>query len=228
MTRRNTARLAGVAFLVYIAAALSGFVLSSRATAGTGPAERLASIAAHAGQMRLAFVLEMVGCFCALVLAVTLYAITRDAGRELALLAMVCGVAEGVIGAVSLPRTLERLWLATASGAGAPDPASARVLSASLLTLPNPSSDLGATFFSVGSLLFAWLLLRGRIVPVALAGLGVIASILTTVLLPMKLVELAGRPLTDLMWLPMLVYEVGLAIWLIVRGAGSARASRTT
>lgn len=219
MTRRNSARLAGVAFLVYIASALTGFFLSGRATAGRETAARLASIAGHAGEMRLAFVLEMVGCFCALVLAVTLWAITREEDAVLSVLGMVCRVAEGVIGAVSLPRGLERLWLATAAGAGAPNPAAANSLAASLLTLPNMSSDLSATFFSVGSLLFAWLLLRGRIVPAALAGLGVMASILTAVLLPLKLVDVVGSPATDFMWLPMLVYEVGLAIWLIVRGA---------
>jgi hypothetical protein len=228
MTRRNSARLAGVAFLVYIASALTGFFLSSHASAGQGTAAQLSSIAAHAGEVRLAFVLQMVGCFCALILAVTLYAITRDEGRELALLGMVCRIAEGVIGAVSLPRMLERLWLATAAGADAPDPAAAGALAASLLKVPDPSSDLSAVFFSVGSLLFAWLLLRGRIVPVALAGLGVVASILTAVLLPLKLVDVAGSPVTDFMWLPMLVYEVGLAIWLIVRGAAAPAHARTS
>ena len=88
--------------------------------------------------MRTAILLELVGCFCALVLAVTLYAITRDADPDLALLAMVCRVAEGVIGAVALPRSLGRLWLATAAGADAPDPAAAAALGAHLFQLPSP------------------------------------------------------------------------------------------
>src|SRR6266487_1208082 len=44
----------------------------------------------------------MVGGFFALVLAVTLYAITRDQDRDLAMLGLTCRVAEGVIGAASL------------------------------------------------------------------------------------------------------------------------------
>ena len=96
MTLRSNSRVAGYAFLVYIAAALTGMVLSGRASRGRGT-PRGSSIASHLPVMRTAILLELVGCFCALVLAVTLYAITRDADPDLALLAMVCRVAEGVI-----------------------------------------------------------------------------------------------------------------------------------
>ncbi len=219
MTRRTNARVAGFTFFVYIAVAMTGMVLSNRATRGEGVAARLASIAQHASELRLAFVLELVGCFCALVLAVTLYAITRDQDPDLAMLALTFRVAEGVIGAISLPRTLGRLWLATASGADAPDPAAANALGAFLFKLPNGSFDMPAIFFAVGSTLFAYLLLRGRIVPVALAWLGLLASILVVVLLPLQSVEVVRGPITNFMWLPMLAFEVLLGLWLIVKGA---------
>jgi hypothetical protein len=219
MTRRTNGRVAGFAFLLYIAAALSGMILASRAASGEGIAAKLAGIAQHAPVVRLAVVLELVGCFCALVLAVTLYAMTRDVDPDLALLGMTCRVAEGVIGAVSLSRPVGRLWLATAAGAGAPDPAATDALGAILLKLPDSSSTLAATFFAVGSTIIAFLLLRGRIVPVALAWLGVLASILVVVLLPMELTGIALGPIGKLMWLPMLAFEVSLALWLIVKGA---------
>src|SRR5262249_61411307 len=76
----------------------------------------------------------------------------------------------------------------------------------------------GAIFFAVGSTLFALLLLRGRMIPVALAWLGVVASALLVVLLPLQLVVLSIGPLTALMWVPMLVYEVVLALWLLIKG----------
>jgi hypothetical protein len=227
MTRRTNARVAGITFLVYIAVALTGMVLSGGAQSGEGTAARLANIARHASDMRLALVLELVSCFCALVLAVTLYAITRDADPDLALLAMVCRVAEGVIGGVFLQRGLGKLWLATASGADAPDPAAASALGAYLMKLPTWSSDLPATFFAVGSTIFAWLLLRGRIVPAPLAWLGLLASILVVVVLPLQLVGIAGGLLTQVMWIPMLAFEVGFALWLIVKGAAMPVGRRT-
>ena len=219
MTRRTNARVAGFTFLFYIAVALTGMVLSNRASSGEGTAAKLAGIAQHVSEVRVAIVLELLGCFSALVLAVTLYAITRDQDPDLAMLAMTCRVAEGVIGAVSLPRMLGRLWLATAAGPDAPDPAAANALGAVLLKVPSWNTTLGATFFAVGSTLFAYLLLRGRMVPVALAGLGLLASILVVVVLPLQLVGVAHGPITDVIWFPMLAFEVLLALWLIFKGA---------
>lgn len=220
MTRRTNARVAGFTFLFYIAVAFPGMVLENRASSGEGTAAKLANIALHASDMRLAIVLQLLGCFCALVLAVTLYAITRDEDHDLAMLGMTCRVAEGVIGAVSLPTTVGKLWLATAAGADAPDPAAANALGALLVKLPGwLGIPISATFFAVGSMLFAYLLLRGRIVPVALAWLGVIASILAVVCLPLQLAGFLGGPITQLMWLPMLAFEVTLGLWLLIKGA---------
>ena len=217
MTRRTNARVAGFTFLFYIAVAMTGMILASRATSGESTAAKLASIAQHATSVRVAVMLELLGCFSALVLAVTLYAITRDQDPDLAMLAMICRVAEGVIGGDSLSRPLGRLWLATTTGPAAPDPASATALAAVLLKLPAGWS-VNAIFFAVGSLLFASLLLRGRMIPVALAWVGVIASILAVVVLPLELVGILSGPITQLVWLPMLAFEVPLGLWLLIKG----------
>src|SRR5437773_3231869 len=133
MTRKTNSRIAGFTYLFYIAVAFPSMVLFDRATSGEGMAAKLASMAQHATDVRVAVVLSLLGCFSALVLAVTLYAITRDQDPDLAMLALACRVAEGVVGAVSVPATLGLLWLATASGANAPDPAAGRVLGTYLL-----------------------------------------------------------------------------------------------
>lgn len=81
-----------------------------------------------------------------------------------------------------------------------------------------------AVYFSVGSLLFCWLLLRGRMIPAALAWLGVAASALLVVILPLQLAGLFGgamswsASITWFVWLPMLVFEVTFALWLIFKG----------
>ena len=82
--------------------------MSNRATGAEGTAAKLAGIAGHASEVRAAIVLEMLGCFCALLLAVTLYSITRDQDADLAMLALTFRVAEGVIGALSLSRPVGR------------------------------------------------------------------------------------------------------------------------
>lgn len=228
MTLRTNSRVAGFTFLIYIAAAFPSVVLLGHATSGKGTAEKLASLAAHASGVRLAIVLTLIGCFCALVLAVTLYAITREEDPDLALLVLAFRTGEGVIGGAFLERTLGQLWLATASGADAPDPVTANTLAAALLRLPDNSFAITATFFAVGSLVFSYLLLRGRIVPAALSWVGVMASVLVVVALPLQLAGLIGPPFTDVMWFPMLAFEVPLGFWLIVKGAAVPRGRRSS
>ncbi len=80
-----------------------------------------------------------------------------------------------------------------------------------------------AAFFAVGSLLFCWLLLRGKSIPTGLARLGVIASALLVAILPLQLGGILTNTgwsdsITWLVWLPMLAYEVALSLWLLVRG----------
>jgi len=83
-----------------------------------------------------------------------------------------------------------------------------------------------ATFFAVGSTLFSYLFLRGRMIPVALAWLGVLASVLLLVALPLELVGVIKVPF--LMWMPMLVFELTLALWLLIKGVKPPNRSLTT
>ncbi len=221
MTRRTNARIAGIAYLLYIAAAFPSMLLSGRATSGAGMVEKLANMALHATDVRLAAVLSLIGCLCALVLAVTLYAITREQDRDLALLALTCRVAEGVTGAVSIPTTLGLLALATAAGTNTPDPRAAGAVGAFVLAQP---WLIGATFFAVGSTIFSWLLLSGRMVPVWLAGLGVVASAVVALALPLQLMEVLPGLVAQLIWLPVAVFELVLAVWLIAKGAAPREA----
>jgi len=204
MTRRTNARVAGFTFLFYIAAGIVSLVL-----AGNAPATA---------------VLTLLTSFSALVLGVTLYAITREQDPDLATLALVCRVAEGVLGALFIPLTLGLLSVATAAAANTPD-VSAQTLATFVLAGRRSNPVVCATFFAVGSTLFCWLLLRGRIVPTGLAWLGVLASALLVLTLPLQLAGLLGGPAGLLgrqafwvMWFPMLVFELALAGWLLVKG----------
>ncbi len=210
MTRRMNARIAGIAYLLYIAAAFPSMILMSRATAGDGGGMpvKLANLAHHAFDVRLAMVLSLIGCFCALVLGVTLYAITRVQDHELGLLAMACRVAEGVTGAASLPPMLSFLSVVAAGGAG-------ESLGAFVL---DDSVFVPATFFAVGSTIFSWLLLKGRMVPIWLAWLGVISSAVVAVGLPLETLQLLRSAVMQLLWIPVAIFEIVLAAWLIAKG----------
>lgn len=223
LTRTTNARVSGVTLLAYIAAGIASMVVFSRATAGDGIAAKLAAIAQHPAEVGLVVLLGIVQSFSALVLAVTFHALTQEEDPDLALLGLVCRVGEGLIGAASVPGTLALLWLATANGKDAPDGAAAHVLAAYLL---RGEVAFTATFFAAGSALFSYLLLRGRMIPVPLAWLGVVASALLVVALPLQVARFLSGGWTALLWLPMLAFEVPLAVWLIVRGAEAPTLTR--
>lgn len=226
MTRTTNARIAGFTFLIYIAAGITSMVLSTRATTGDGVTAQLATIAQHALDVRLTILLGLLMNLSALVLAVTLYSITREQDRDLAMLAMTCRVAEGIAG-MDVSGTLGLLWLATPTAAAPIDSGGASALAAFFLKM-NETMGPSATFFAVGSTLFSWLLLRGRMIPVALAWLGVLASILLVVCLPLQLAGLLGAPVTSFMWIPMLLFEVPLGLWLIFKGVAAPAMGRQT
>ena len=171
MTLRTNARVAGFTFWIYFAAGIASMLL-----AGSAPAIAM---------------LALVSSFSALVLAVTLYAITREHDRDLAMLGMMCRVIEAAPGH-------------------------------------------GEIYFAVGSTIFSWLLLRGRMIPVALASLGVIASALLVVLLPLQIAGFFGglrnwsSPVTWAVWLPLLVFELTFAVWLIVKGVAAPAPRQST
>ncbi len=226
MTRTTNARIAGFTLLSYIAAGISSMVLFGHVATGEGIAAKLVGIAQHPTEVGVVVVLGFIQCFAALVLAVTLYAITREQDADLAMLALACRVGEGVIAGSSMPRTPALVWLATASGVNVPDTAAAHVLGTYLL---RGDMAVTATFFAVGSTLFSYLLLRGRMIPIPLAWLGVVASVLLVIGLPLQAAGFLSGSIAMIMWLPMLAFEVPLGLWFIIKGvAKPARTAQTT
>jgi hypothetical protein len=219
MTRKTNARLAGFTFLLYIAVGITQMVLSSGMTGALGTAERLALIAQHAPQVRINILLTLLTCVIALTLAVALYGLTRDVDRDLAVLALSCRVGEGLLAAIAPLASLGLLWLATAGAEpGSTDHAAANALGSYLLKVRGWNTNVGATLFAVGSTLFSWLMLRGRLIPAPLAWLGVLASILLVVGLPLQLVGFLTGPVTQFLWIPMAAFEIPLGFWLLIKG----------
>jgi hypothetical protein len=63
-------------------------------------------------------------------------------------------------------------------------------------------------------------------IPVALAWLGVIASVLLVVGLPLQLSGVLSGLVTQLMWIPMAAFEIPLGVWLLIKGVGQTPVSQ--
>src|SRR5258705_1112188 len=165
MTRSTNARLAGFGYLSYIVVGILNEVLMYRATSVEGTAAKLARIAEYSADVRLAIILKLAECFSAFVLAVALYGITRDEDNELAMLGLLCRSAEGVLIASLIPNSQGLLWLASVrAGMDVPNVATTNALGAFILA---PGAAVGAMFFAVGSAIFFYLLLPGRVIPLS-------------------------------------------------------------
>ncbi|MDO8313008.1 MAG: DUF4386 domain-containing protein [Sideroxyarcus sp.] len=224
-SRKREARIAGFMFLFYIVTGIASMVLFNQATGGAeGTAAKLASIAQHAPLVRWTALLGLLTFFVAVMLAVALYVLTRDQNPYLAIVALCCRAAEGMINALSAVGTLGLLSAATASTvAAAPDSAAAHALGVLLLQQDGSSFLISATCFAVGSTLYSYLFLCARSIPVPLAWLGVVASVLLVVSLPLQIAGFIKG--TWFVWIPMLVFEVALGLWLLIKGVAAQTTS---
>ena len=227
MTRTTNARIAGFAFLFYIAVGITQMVLG-RPMGAPDTATRLPLMAQHSSRVQVELLLTLLTSVTALTLAVALYAITRDEDRDLATLGLCCRVGEGMLGVIAPMITLGLLWLATTTDVGTAgrDTPSVLVLAGLLRKLGGWNTITAAMLFAIGSTIFSWLLLRGRMIPRLLAWVGVAASVLLVVLLPLELAGLISGLVTKIMWLPMAAFEIPLGLWLLVKGVAPAGQSQ--
>ena len=75
-----------------------------------------------------------------------------------------------------------------------------------------------STAFAVGSTIFAYLFLRARSIPLWLAWLGVGGSLLMVLILPLQGMGVIKSGVMAIAWLPLLVLEVTLGLWLMIKG----------
>jgi hypothetical protein len=223
MTLRANARLAGLALLLNIVTGIVKAVLFNQVSAGSGTAARLASIAQHPTLVRVAALLVLLELVYQTVLAMTLYALTRDQDRDLALLGLGFRFTEGVIAASGSRLDLLAVAIAGRTATGA-DAAAVQAIGAMLL---GGSAGPAGLCFSVGNLIFASLFLRARSIPAWLAWLGVVASILGLVELSLEMLGFLHGPATVIPWVPMALFELILALWLLTKGV-AVRSSRVS
>ena len=216
MTQRAEGKLAGYAYLAYIAFAMSAAILSRKTTAGTDTSQMLSTLQSTIALAQVTVLLDLLQIVCAVVLAVTLYRLSRKVDATLALLAMGFRFGEGLAGFVPLLGKLELMKLATASNPMCASSAGCLAVAGEIFNRPD---DLFGQFcFVIGGFLFAYLLLAGRLIPRWMAWTGVITIGLQLVCVPLYVATLLPGRVVNWLWFPIMLYEVPLGIWLIRKG----------
>ncbi|MBV9502975.1 MAG: DUF4386 domain-containing protein [Acidobacteriaceae bacterium] len=76
-------------------------------------------------------------------------------------------------------------------------------------------TNISATFFSIGSILFFYLFLKSRYIPRLLSGLGLFASIIVMIMLFGNLIFPEHAATLQYGWAPMAIAEVTTGFWLM-------------
>ena len=160
-------------------------------------------LAAHHAE-RLGYLLMLLTSWATVLLAGSLYVVLRGVDPLLALFALLWRTGEAVLGALSIA-----LRITIFNAGGAAD--LARNLNGTIFSLTT-------LFFTAGSTLFLWLFLKSRLIPRAIAGSGLIASLLFAMLACANLLAAKLTGLAAYAWAPMLPAELITGAWLLFFG----------
>lgn len=218
---RTTAALAGALFLIAMVSSLLGGGLIEAAIGAPNP---LAAVAEHTGQVTIGVLLELVNAIAVIGIASLLFPILRRHQEQLARAYLGLRIVEAVFCCVIVIGPLALIALSRQHAtAGAPATTSIEAAVAlAVAERAGVASLLIPLFFSLGALLFYTVLYQARILPRTLSIWGLIA---TTLILLYTLVGLyveIGLGLTLVFVLPIIVNEITLGVWLIVRGFSPA------
>jgi Domain of unknown function (DUF4386) len=219
-SRQRWARTTGLLYLATNASATGAFVLTGRLIA-PDPARTAANIAAWPKGLRIALAGELVTIAGVLGLIAGLYVLLAPVNRGLALLALLWRSMENaLLAAITLTSFAALAILARGGDSG---------LAFALLGVHGYGFQLGFLFLGLGSAMFSWLWLKSRLIPAWLAVLGLFASALMAAVALAIIVSPAVFRTVGLAYMaPMGFYEIGLGLWLLVRGVAPAAAEKQT
>jgi hypothetical protein len=222
---------ATTAGILYISGSVAG-VLSMVVSAPVRDAgDPLAAAAVHSDAVVTGALLVLIMGLSLAFVPVVLFPVLRRVDEVLAIgylivrgaVETVCYVLLAIIWLLLVP-----LGEAMSAGPGTASPTGVRL--GSLVIDSDAANDVRGLVFCLGAVMFNFLLYRSRIVPrwIALWGLMAIPFYAAAHLLAMYGVIGAVSPEQELMFMPIAIQEMVLAVWMIARGFRPAAVSSTS
>ena len=153
------------------------------------------------------------------ILVLALYVVLRPINRNLALLAAFWRLGEcSILAVITLNDFAALRLLSGADYLRAFDTQQLQALARFFVGVQAAGYQIGFVFFGLGSTVFSYLWFKSRYIPRGLAAWGIFSSLVVAIvtLAIMVFPRLAALGLTYMM--PMFFYEVGLGLWLLVKG----------
>jgi hypothetical protein len=215
------ARVAGFIYLFAMALSiLSQMIIPDRIVVSGDAAATARNIVSFEGTFRLGIAIDVVIFVSDVVIAWAFYELLRSVDRSLALLGAFLRVADGAILAVTAFSGLITLRLLSGADYLQAIPLNQlQGLARLFISVRGSGFYVGFVFLGLGSAVFAYLLLRSRYVPRALAGWGVFASLVLAIgSLAVILSPWFAANAAMIYMVPMFFYEVPLGLWFLIKG----------
>ena len=213
----KTARIVGVLFIIGTVAGILSVVVTGSILADP---EYLMKVSANGNQIIIGALLVLTMAFALAMVPVMLFPIFKKYNEALALGAVVFrGALEAVIYiAVVICWLLLIILSQEYVKAGAPDASYFQTLGTLLLEAANWFGYILSIVFSIGALMIYYLFYQTKLIPRWLSVWGLIGAV---IYLAQPLLAMFGSEL-DLLFAPLAVQEMVLAVWLIVKGFNSS------
>ncbi len=219
--QRTAAKIVGVLYLVQMTVAIFGEIFVRGRLVVPGDATQTArNTIAHQRLFRLSIAGDLFVYTGVIVLIWAFYVLVRPVNRNLALLAVLFRLAENAVLCVATVNALVALKLLSA-----PDylktfeTTQLHSLARLAVNAQGLTMNVAFVLLGLGSAVFAYLLFRSGYVPKVIAAWGIFSSLfLAIVTLAIIVFPSLGAALGLTYMVPMFFYEVGLGLWLVVKG----------
>jgi len=215
---RAYARFAGFMYLFTNAAYAGSLLIVSGIVVDGNFATTARNIAASELFYRIGLSTVLTANMTTIVLGWALYALLKPVGSNLALLGLVCRVAEaalfGVFTALGFAAII--IYTGTASGFGL---AARQEMSHLLSYAQAVGFNISAIYFSPASIIFFYLLFKSKFIPRILSLLGIVGSICVIVVCYATLIAPHYWRELQYGWAPIGAAELLVGLWLLFAGA---------
>ena len=219
-SHRNTARIVGVLFIIATVASISTIAFVGFLT----EPDYLAEVAANEGQVLGGVMVEFIWALSVLAIPVFLFPILRKHSDASALGFYSFRSIEAFLVILRSISLLALITLSQEYVAGVPDASSFQTLGTLLLAVRDWTLLLGPNIvLAPAALMLSYLFYQSRLVPRWLSVWGLIAAplVLAAGLLDMFDFITPFSPIKGLLVFPIALFEMVLAVWLIVKGFNS-------
>jgi hypothetical protein len=220
-SQRAAGRVVGTAYLLTnLTAVFAAFYVREHLIVWDNAAQTAHNIVASERLFRIGIASDLFAFACDVVLAAAFYVLLKQVSMGLALTGSFFRLADSaILGGMTLTSFVALRLLSGAGYLRAFDSSQLQALARLFLGAHEAGYTIGLFFFSCGSACTSYLLLKSRYIPKALAGFGVVSSLL---LLGSLFVRIIAPEVADvvgmLVFLPIFVFEIATGIWLVVKG----------